>query len=388
MAGFRELQTWLKSRLFPGQADGNRRPDGGTSCYRPIQRKNPEEKQAPAASADGTRAAQNIPVAHSGFTDMNPPATGMIGSQSALSGDPYGYGAAQAAQQEYRASYAASREAPGGGNISYMPGAFTPGSGNSYTHVEHIMAVTSLSACYEAIECMKNGESVIATMDTIANESESIRCQDMLAGAAFTLGCTVRMLQAGEVVLIASAGVKVLPEQQSHSWSMPDHTPARPAPVQEEQPRSRRMSQNAVGWSNAFSEENRGYNPYTGSMPAAAGDYGSYGGYGSSGGRESTGYTGAAANGTYGVRGGYAAAGYMDPGYQGGYAPTGYMDPGYQGGYAPAGYMDQGYAQGGYAGGYNENSYGGNAGGYNGTGYGSNTGYTPGYGAQNAGYGY
>ncbi len=414
MAGFRELQYWLKSRLFPGQADGNRRPDGGTSCYRPIQRKNPEENQN-FNPGDGAAQAAQTPVAHTGFTDMNPPATGMY-REPGMSGDPYGYGAAQQAQQEYRASFAASGEsAPAGGNISYMPGAFAPGSGNSYTHVEHIMAITSLSACYEAIECMKNGETVLCTMDTIANESESIRCQDMLAGAAFTLGCTVRMLQAGDVVLIASAGVKVLPEQQARNWSMPEPAPARPAPAPREQQRNRRMSQNAVGWKNAFSKENREYNPYTGSMPAAAGDYDSYGGYGStrSAGTEYSAY----GNGTYGQAGpgdgyqtgyarngygdgyaqtGYAQGGYEQTGYaQNGYAQTGYAGAGYGDNYGQTGYAQNGYAQTGYAGngGYQENTgymgdgYGG-AGYMNasGTGYDSRTGYaSP---APNAGYGY
>ena len=71
-------------------------------------------------------------------------------------------------------------------NISYMPG-FSPDAGSSFTHVEHIMTMTGLRSCYEAIACMKNGETLIVMMDAIANESESMRCQDMLAGAAFTL---------------------------------------------------------------------------------------------------------------------------------------------------------------------------------------------------------
>ncbi len=393
MAGFRDLQYWLKSHLFPGQTDGNRRPDGGTSCYRPIQRKNPEENQRQTYQEPA--AQQQIPVAHTGFTDMNPPATGMY-TQPGMSSDPYGYGAAQAAQQEYRAAFSGGKSVPEGGNISYMPNAFAPGSGNSYTHVEHVMAVTSLSTCYEAIECMKNGETVIVTMDAIANESESIRCQDMLAGAAFTLGCTVRMLQAGAVVLIASAGVKVLPEQRRSCSAESAPMPASAAKPREDRQRTRRMSMNAVGWKNAFSEENRAYNPYTGSMPAAAGDYAGYGGY-SSRPQESTSYASAFGNAGYGanMNPGYSAnAAYgaepaydADTGYGAGYTGDG-MNPGYgmNTAYGQAGGGDPGF---GANPGYMENGYGGNYMNNPGnTGYMNNPGYGTGYQAPNVGYGY
>ena len=56
---------------------------------------------------------------------------------------------------------------------------------------------------------MKDGETLIVMLDAIANESESMRCQDMLAGAAFTLGCSVRMLQGGRLVLIAPELLKL-----------------------------------------------------------------------------------------------------------------------------------------------------------------------------------
>ena len=179
---------------------------------------------------------------------------------------------------------AAGQEYSAGGNISYMPGAYTPDAGSSFTHVEHILAMTSLKSCYEAIECMKNGETLIVTMDAMAQDSESIRCQDMLAGAAFTLGCTVRMLMAGSVVVIAPAGVKILPEQRRQTWADPMAVPyAMPQAAPQgplTQARERRVSQNAVAWGQASGEAYRGYNPYTGSMPASAGEYSSYGGYG------------------------------------------------------------------------------------------------------------
>jgi hypothetical protein len=214
---------------------------------------------------------------------MNPPAGGGF---TGMLQDPYGYGAAQAARQA---------SAGGEQNVSYMPGvvpgAYAPDAGSSFTHVEHIMVMTSLKSCYEAIGCMKNGETLIVTLDAIANESESIRCQDMLCGAAFTLGCTVRMLQGGTVVLIAPQGVKVLPEESVRPrWTEPAADPAAQGwnasqgwdgqTVGYPPQRERRTSANVVGWEYAADEANRTWNPYTGTMPAAAGDYGSFGGYG------------------------------------------------------------------------------------------------------------
>lgn len=285
MAIWGDLRDWLKARLMPGTAEGSRRPDGGTSCYRPVQRKSrrDEQRTAEAAAQAYEEGNAQIPYVHTGFTDMNPPAGGTWGP-GGMGADPYGYGAAQAAQQEYRASYAAGQEAPAANNISYMPGAYAPDAGNSFTHVEHILPITSLKSCYEAIECMKNGETLIVTMDAMGQDSESLRCQDMLAGAAFTLGCTVRLLQAGSVVVIAPAGVKILPEQRRQSWAEPYAGGySAPAPQMAEPsaaPRERRVSQNAVAWDQASGDAYRSYNPYTGSMPAAAGDYSRYGGYG------------------------------------------------------------------------------------------------------------
>ena len=53
-------------------------------------------------------------------------------------------------------------------------------------------------------------------------------------------------------------------------------------PVQEPVPkqRERRSGRNAADWNAARSGQMDGYNPYTGTMPVAAGSYGSFGGYG------------------------------------------------------------------------------------------------------------
>ncbi len=349
---WKDLQARIMRLLSGKDEKTSRRPDGGTSCYRPVQRRNRQEEELARQKAEEYAASQPpIAYAHTGFTGMNPPMTGKGPVQSTISGDPYGYGqgaapadpygygqgaapagpygysqnavgadpygygAAQAAVQEARAGYAGQQPAgqppqregrwftgsqraqrengPGGaqqpsgqyqsaGNISYMPGVATPEGGSSFTHVEHIMAITSLRSCYEAIECMKNGETLIVTLDVLGSEGERIRCQDMLAGAAFTLQCTVRTLDSIGVIVIAPPGVKMLPEQRTRRYEEPQPVPAQEQawPGAQESPRrERRVSQNAVGWENAGRPGTGGFNPYTGSMPAAAGSYGVYGGY-------------------------------------------------------------------------------------------------------------
>ena len=170
-------------------------------------------------------------------------------------------------------------------NISYMPGV-NPGADRGQIHVEHIITLTGLKSCYEAIECMKDGETLIVMLDAIANESESMRCQDMLAGAAFTLGCSVRLLQGARIVVIAPEGVKILPEQAAmEAPRMPDMqmqaTRMAAAAAEAPQPRrERRTGANAAEWNAARNGQLEGYNPYTGTMPVAAGSYASFGGYG------------------------------------------------------------------------------------------------------------
>ena len=338
-----DLKNRLLKRFLHTEGDVSRRPDGGTSCYRPIRKKNPAEMR------EQEEPQQSVPYIHTGFTGMNPPAgygTGFsqdgygqqnygqqtygpqnynygsqdYGPQTAY-GQPgpyapsgytpqgytgYGqYGQAYSQQASYDPVYAPGtgkvraedppaaaarpergwfpqREEVQRGNISYMPG-YTPDAGAApFNHVEHILTMTGLKSCYEAIECMKNGETLIVELDAIANESESMRCQDMLAGAAFTLGCSVRMLQGARLVLIAPEGVKILPEENvvRHEAAPPVY--AAPAPVQDPLPRQRerRSGRNAADWNAARNGQLDSYNPYTGTMPAAAGSYGNFGGYG------------------------------------------------------------------------------------------------------------
>ncbi len=306
-----DLKNKLAQRLFRGEKDGNRRPDGGTSCYRPIRRKSQAE----------TSSQEEPPLTyiHTGFTGMNPPANGFdtgfgmenfgqgaygqqpayaqpgpvqntaYSRQGSQTGPAYGTGlgrvhaeeAATAAVRPERGWFPAREEAAPRSNISYMPG-YTPEAGAApFNHVEHILTMTGLKSCYEAIECMKNGETLIVELAAIANENESMRCQDMLAGAAFTLGCSVRILQGARLVLIAPEGVKILPEENTARPEMIPPVYAAPA-VQEfiPQPRERRSGRNAADWNAARNGQMETYNPYTGTMPVAAGAYGSFGGYG------------------------------------------------------------------------------------------------------------
>ena len=325
-----DLKNKLLNRLSHKQGDSSRRPDGGTSCYRPIHKKSQAEIQE--------QEEQQPPMTyiHTGFTGMNPPAAGMNAgygqdygrqnySQPGYSQPNYGqqtvygqpgpfpqhpeYGVTTGSnvqnyvrQSGYETSYGNSRikaeESPATAarpergwfsareetaqrsNISYMPG-YTPDAGAvPFNHVEHIMILTGLRSCYEAIECMRNGETLIIELDAIANENESMRCQDMLAGAAFTLGCSVRMLQSGRLVLIAPESVKILPEENNARPEM--IPPVYAAPVQNNAPRQRerRSGRNADDWNAARSGQAEPFNPYTGTMPVAAGSYGSFGGYG------------------------------------------------------------------------------------------------------------
>ncbi len=286
-----KLLQQLGTLFSRASSDETRRPDGGTSHYRPLRRKatQPESEPTPAQG----QAPAQPPYVHTGFTGMNPPASYGYDPVTAYGTPPYtgagsftgkGQGASMdAGQSSYMGAGAFSSGRQD--NISYMPG-FAPQTPqeNQPVHVEHILTVTGLRSCYEAIECMKNGETLIVMLDAIANESESMRCQDMLAGAAFTLNCTVRMLQGVRMALIAPEGVVILPEQPAvrERGTMPE-APVRRA-VGAEAPaagrRERRSGAHAAEWNAARSGELTDYNPYTGAMPVAAGSYGSFGGYG------------------------------------------------------------------------------------------------------------
>ena len=291
-------------------ADITRRPDGGTSHYRPLRKKTAEPQMG--ETIQGQAPAQDPQYVHTGFTGMNPPTYyGGYDQQTGYDQTAYGqtgysntsfapaYGQQQGGQTNYFRQDPAPRQdyvgkgsftgqngfpmARRNSNISYMPGV-EPGAGRGQVHVEHIITLTGLKSCYEAIEFMKDGETLIVMLDAIANESESMRCQDMLAGAAFTLGCSVRLLQGARIVVIAPEGVKILPEQAAYETPRMPETQATRMAAAAEAPwpnrRERRTGPNTAEWNAARNGQLEGYNPYTGTMPVAAGSYASFGGYG------------------------------------------------------------------------------------------------------------
>ena len=280
----KDLITDIMGMFSKVRGDATRRPDGGTSHYSPMRKKTDPAAQQPA---------ENMQYVHTGFTGMTPPSDYSFGQGNA-NGGTWTQAPVQApAHGTYFASNAGADTGMGTGfnrarqdNISYMPG-FAPANreaGNTL-HVEHIMTLTGLKSCYEAIECMKNGETLIVMLDAIANESESMRCQDMLAGAAFTLGCTVRLLNGARIVVIAPEGVLILPEQQGMPEGIrPPEMMATRMTAAAEAPRpgrrERRTGSNTADWTAARNGQMDNYNPYTGTLPVAAGSYGSFGGYG------------------------------------------------------------------------------------------------------------
>ena len=275
----------LKEKILnfgkPGTTDGveERRFDGGTSCYRPNRRRAREDVR------EGGYTEPRVQSVHTGFTGMTPPEDGAYyadaGRSDAANGyDATGYG--MTGQTEYSRTFNSGNPTD---NIYYMKGS-APKQEN---RVERIMMLTSLKTCYEAIGFMKNGETLILSLDAIANDSEIIRCEDMLAGAAFTLGCTVRLLPGtGHLILVVPEGVTVLPEEARRA--RPAAPAASAAPVNDgaytaqEQPvyqprRERRSSPNAQNWK-SFENGTQSNTGYYGQEPVPTGTYTTYGGYG------------------------------------------------------------------------------------------------------------
>ena len=97
------------------------------------------------------------------------------------------------------------------GNISYMPGQFVTENGQAYKHVERVAQLVSVAACFRIMEFMRNGETVVVNTEAITNDADVQRCLDMLAGAAFTLGCSLtKITSIKRAYLIAPQSVLVL----------------------------------------------------------------------------------------------------------------------------------------------------------------------------------
>ena len=66
------LNDWkdkVMSMFSRKEGGGTRRPDGGTSCYRPLKRRSAQEPAAQGREAD----QQPMTYVHTGFTGMTPP---------------------------------------------------------------------------------------------------------------------------------------------------------------------------------------------------------------------------------------------------------------------------------------------------------------------------
>ena len=77
--GWKDVQARVR-RFLGGQGEkSSHRPDGGTSCYRPVQRKNRKEEELAREKAAEYAASQGpVAYAHTGFTGMNPPVAGSM----------------------------------------------------------------------------------------------------------------------------------------------------------------------------------------------------------------------------------------------------------------------------------------------------------------------
>ncbi len=130
-------------------------------------------------------------------------------------------------QTSYQQPYAPMDQQPAQqapDNISYMPGSnFVDEDRRSYNHVERIVQLVSVAACFRIIEFMRNGESVIVNTESIANEADVQRCLDMLAGAAFTLECSLtKITQVKRAYLIAPKTVLVMQDKSFAHWNERD----------------------------------------------------------------------------------------------------------------------------------------------------------------------
>lgn len=151
-------------------------------------------------------------------TGYQPPMNGAQPQQ------PAGFTGRMRAQQPQQPQQPQQSQQPD--NISYMPGNFIGPDGRGYRHVERIAQLVSVSACFRIIEFMRNRESVIVNTESIASEADVQRCLDMLAGAAFTLGCSLtKITQVKRAYLIAPETVLVMQDTALSRWSERDNVP-------------------------------------------------------------------------------------------------------------------------------------------------------------------
>ena len=197
-----------------GGQTGYQQPVGGQTAYQQPAPQQPMQGQGAYQPQGGSAFQQGMGTAASGRT------------------------ARMRAQREQQ------NPAPSPNNISYMPNTFVGADGKAYSHVERVAQLVSVSACFRIIEFMRNGESVIVNTESIANEADIQRCLDMLAGAAFTLGCSLtKITQVKRAYLIAPLSVLVMQDVAISRWSDRDGVQQ---PPEDPEPRERYRPERGV----------------------------------------------------------------------------------------------------------------------------------------------
>ena len=109
-------------------------------------------------------------------------------------------------------------------NIVYMGNSgFVDDNGMAYTHLERVVQLVSVSACFRVMEFMRNRESIIVNTESIASEADTQRCLDLLAGAAFTLDSSMtKITQLKHAYLIAPNSVLVMADVAVKNWANRD----------------------------------------------------------------------------------------------------------------------------------------------------------------------
>ena len=92
---FKDLMKSIGGAFSRVSADITRRPDGGTSHYRPLRKKTAEPQPGDMMQDQG----QDLRYVHTGFTGMNPPAYG--GYEQPASYDQTAYGQTAYGQTAY-----------------------------------------------------------------------------------------------------------------------------------------------------------------------------------------------------------------------------------------------------------------------------------------------
>lgn len=142
----------------------------------------------------------------------------------------------QAAQQQQRtqafnrqgaqpAAYQQPQSPQQQNNVLPFPGMIRGPEGNLYAHVEYIVLLRNRNECTKVIEYIKSNASVFLNMEFIANDSERQRCVDMLSGAAYTLGCSLRKISQRGIYLISSPSVYVVVDQAMQKYTSARETP-------------------------------------------------------------------------------------------------------------------------------------------------------------------